>query len=131
MKRTFKMEIVKYLFAGGGAVIIDLLVYMLLVKVLGWNHSLSKGTSYVAGAIFAFIVNKYWTFESNVPINRAFFKFSMLYASTFSANVAIHALFMWLWSIDLVAFGIATFTSIVLNYIGQKFWVFKEQVNGC
>lgn len=129
MKRYFRVEIIKYLFAGGGAVFIDFCVYMLLVNVFGWNHSLSKGTSYVAGAIFAFIVNKYWTFESDVPINRAFFKFTVLYASTFSANVAIHALLMWLWSIDLIAFSIATFASIVLNYIGQKYWVFKEHIN--
>lgn len=130
MKRILKMELIKYLFTGGGAVLIDFFVYELLTVLMGWNPSISKGTSYIAGALFAFTLNKFWTFESDAPIRRAFVKFSVLYTLTFSANVGIHALFIWLLSLELFAFAIATFTSIVLNYIGQKFWVFKESVNG-
>jgi putative flippase GtrA len=127
MKQFFELELVKYVCVGGGAVLIDFLSYMIMIERFGMNHSVSKGISYVLGALFAFAVNKLWTFESKRKTHEAFIRFTMLYASTFTANVLINATFIWLGFVPVIGFAFATVTSVVLNYVGQKYWVFKGE----
>ena len=127
LKGLFKHEGVRYVLVGGGAVLIDFLAYMLMGEHLGMNQSFSKGVSYILGALFAFAINKLWTFESTRKTHEAFMRFVLLYASTFTANVMINAAFLWIGFVSIVGFTFATVTSVVLNYIGQKFWVFKGE----
>lgn len=122
-----KKQMMRYLIVGGGAVCIDYLSYFAMMRFLSTPPAYSKGISYVLGAIFAFFVNKRWTFESDVPTHKAFGKFAILYLSTFTANVAINGMVLWLMTSKNLAFFFATATSIILNYIGQKFWVFRRQ----
>jgi len=127
IKKLFEHELVKYVCVGGGAVLIDFIAYMIMIERLGFNHSISKGLSYIFGALFAFAINKLWTFESARKTHEAFIRFATLYATTFTANVLINALFLWLEFVPVVGFTFATATSVVLNYLGQKFWVFKGE----
>lgn len=123
--KLFEHEILRYLVVGGGAVVIDFISYMTMVHLIHLNTSFSKGTSYVLGALFSFIINKIWTFASDKKTHEAFIRFAILYTATFLTNVAINALVLWLGAITFIGFSVATATSIVLNYIGQKYWVFK------
>jgi len=123
----FKHELVRYFCVGGGAVFIDFITYMAMIGPLNLNQSLSKGISYVLGALFAFAINKLWTFDSNRKTHEAFLRFAVLYATTFTLNVCINAFTLWLGFIAVIGFVLATATSILLNYIGQKFWVFKGE----
>ncbi len=127
IKRLLNHEIIRYVLVGGGAVFIDFITYMIMVETLGMNQSLSKGISYILGALFAFMANKLWTFDTTRKTHEAFMRFGLLYASTFAANVFIHAIFLGLGFLPIVGFGFATITSVVLNYVGQKFWVFKGE----
>ena len=125
MKKNFS-EGLKYLGVGMGAVGIDFVSYMLMS---GIDPSIAKGLSYILGACFVFFANKYWTFQSKHAVHREVWKFAMLYFLTFSANVGIHAVLLNLGAHKLVGFTFATGFSIVVNYMGQKFWVFKGQVH--
>ncbi len=127
LKGLFKHEGVRYVLVGGGAVLIDFLSYMLMGERLGMNQSFSKGISYILGALFAFAINKLWTFESKRKTHEAFMRFVLLYAATFTANVMINAAFLWIGFVPIIGFTFATVTSVVLNYMGQKFWVFKGE----
>lgn len=127
IKHLFELEIVKYICVGGGAVLIDFIAYMIMIERLGMNHSVSKGISYILGALFAFAINKLWTFESKRKTHEAFIRFVLLYAATFTANVLINATFLWIGFVPVIGFAFATVTSVVLNYVGQKYWVFKGE----
>lgn len=120
-------QIIRYLFVGGGAVFIDYISYFALMRFVSIQPSISKGASYILGALFAFIMNKIWTFESDEPTHKALGKFTALYLSTFLANVSINSAVLWMLGGKQIAFVLATATSIVLNYIGQKFWVFRSR----
>lgn len=120
-------QIIRYLFVGGGAVFIDYISYFALMRFVAVQPSIAKGASYIMGALFAFIMNKIWTFESDEPTHKAFGKFAALYFSTFLANVSINSAILWIFGGKQIAFILATATSIVLNYIGQKFWVFRSR----
>ncbi|HAS73458.1 MAG TPA: GtrA family protein [Clostridiales bacterium UBA8960] len=118
-------ELLRYGVVGVGAVVTDYLTYVMMLDYLMLDASLAKGISYILGALFAFAMNKMWTFKSDIPAHKAFGKFSMLYFSTFVTNVGINALLLWSSGSTTVAFGVATATSVILNYLGQKFWVFR------
>lgn len=120
-------ELIRYCCVGFGAVVIDYLSYIFMMDLFMLNASFSKGVSYILGALFAFTLNKIWTFKTDVPTHKAFGRFSVLYLSTFTANVVINATLLWLGLWVTIAFTAATATSIVLNYVGQKFWVFRGQ----
>lgn len=126
IKKCLKTEIFRYLVVGGGAVGIDFISHMLMLHVLEVELSISKAIAYILGAIFSFIVNKIWTFKSDQSLSTSFVKFSALYATTFITNVAVNAFVVWIGMPVIFAFGVATATSIILNYLGQKFWVYRK-----
>lgn len=87
---------------------------------------MAKACSFLAGSLVAYVINKYWTFEQGGASHADVLKFGVLYASTLGANVAVNKLSLTvLPGVYALAFLAATGTSTVLNFIGQKYWVFK------
>lgn len=119
-----KREMSRFLVAGFCAVGTDMGSYFLLLKVLPNDYS--KGISFLLGTIVAYFINKYWTFEKKTKSYVEMGKFATLYLSTLGANVFVNRIFLNLFQITLLAFFIATGVSTVLNFIGQKWWVFNR-----
>ena len=118
-----KKELKRFLVAGFSAVGTDLVTYYLLLNIL--DHDIAKAISFFLGTIVAFVINKYWTFEKYEKSYKEIFQFGLLYTVTLSANVFTNKIVLDYTSIVLLAFLIATGVSTVLNFLGQKFWVFK------
>ena len=118
-----KKELKRFLVAGISAVGTDLATYYLLLNFL--ETDIAKAISFLLGTIVAFIINKYWTFEKHEKSYKEIIKFGFLYSFTLSANVITNNIILDMFSITLIAFLIATGVSTVLNFIGQKWWVFK------
>jgi putative flippase GtrA len=118
-----KKELKRFLVAGISAVGTDLATYYLLLNFFDTN--ISKGISFLLGTIVAFIINKYWTFGKHEKSYKEIAKFGLLYSATLGANVITNKLILDMFSISLLAFFIATGVSTVLNFIGQKWWVFR------
>ncbi len=122
---SFKIkEILKFCVGGGSAVLVDFLVYRLLdgyMSVL-W----AKGISYVAGAIVGFIINKLWTFESKKFKFSEIIKYIILYAFSSVVNTLVNKFVLYLFTSVVFAFLCATGTSTIINFLGQKFFVFRK-----
>ena len=118
-----KRELNKFLFAGLAAVGTDLLVYYLLLYLL--TPEVSKGISFIVGSVVAFIINKYWTFEKPEKSYREIILFSVLYSTTLGLNVITNKIVLDYTSMVLVSFLVATGISTILNFVGQKWWVFS------
>lgn len=119
-----KREMSRFLVAGFCAVGTDMGAYFLLLKVLPYDYS--KGISFLLGTIVAYFINKYWTFEKKTKLYGEMGKFAILYVSTLGANVLVNRIVLNLFQSNLLAFFMATGVSTVLNFIGQKWWVFKR-----
>lgn len=128
-----KYELVRYIIAGSGAVCADLLTYWLLLGAM--YPSPAKAFSFVAGTIVAYTLQKFWTFKRSEHSWNEMLKFASLYSSSLIANVAVNKLSLYLiqtycphlQSVQYqISWLLATGTSTILNYIGQKFWVFKK-----
>lgn len=119
-----KKELARFLVVGCSAVATDFLIYFTLLNIL--QHAPAKTISFIAGTIVAYIFNKYWTFEKPEQNHVEMFHFFTLYATTLGANVTINQLSLHIFpNYILLAFLAATGTSTILNFIGQKWWVFK------
>jgi putative flippase GtrA len=119
-----KREMARFLVAGFCAVGTDVGSYFLILKAL--PHDYSKGISFLLGTIVAYFINKNWTFEKKTKAYEEMGKFAILYLSTLGANVLVNRIVLNLFQSTFLAFLLATGVSTVLNFIGQKCWVFKR-----
>ena len=118
-----KKELKRFLVVGISAVTIDLTTYYLLLDFL--SHDIAKAISFLLGTIFAFVINKYWTFEKHKKSYTEVFQFGVLYSVTLGLNVLTNKMVIDNTQMVFLAFLMATGASTVLNFIGQKWWVFR------
>jgi putative flippase GtrA len=124
-----KRELAKFLFVGGSTVLIDFISYLGLIGFQVMNVDMAKATGFLAGTLFAYFANRFWTFDHKSHIPGSPWRFSALYLSTLGANILINALVLKLladveFAIQL-AFLLATGVSASLNFLGMKIFVFR------
>lgn len=123
-KRINTKEIVCFLIGGGSAVITDYVLYYFLKIYL--NISISKALSYIAGAIVGFIINKIWTFESKNFSYGEIVRYCILYFCSAIVNTLVNKGVIFIFNISILAFLCATGVSTIMNFLGQKFFVFRK-----
>ena len=115
----------RFIVIGVIAVVIDFLVYRALL--LGMAAGPAKAGGFIAGAVFAYVFNKSWTFEAEGGAG-AWLRFCLLYGTTLACNVGTNALCLAVLPPGevsrQVAFVAATGVSAVLNFVGMKLVVF-------
>ena len=137
-----KKQLVKFTMIGVLAVLVDLTCYYLLLnlfpeKMLGSvpNESVAKTISFLCGMSVTYSLNKLWTWKKRDRSRTRMVKFGALYGFSLVMNVAVNSSLLFLLhhfahvvdlpSKYLIAFVGATGFSAVMNFLGQKFWVFK------
>jgi putative flippase GtrA len=124
LNRKDKIQLLKYVIVGGGSVTVDTCSYFILLNFLSYSYA--KGLSFFLGSLFSYIINNYWTFGLKKLSRKNIFYFYVLYISTFIVNVFINKMVVEISSSFILAFSFATIVSTVLNYLGQKYWVFSN-----
>ena len=125
MSTKFQKELFSYIIVGLFAVSIDFLFYKIFSDVFLIDISNSKRLSFVLGASFSFFFNKFLTFKSFERKLSQVFLFAILYFISFIFNSLSHD-FLLNYISGNNPFYIATAISIITNYLGQKFIVFKK-----
>lgn len=120
-------EILKFLVGGGSAVVVDALFYAILKAYI--DFSVAKAISYILGAFVGFIINKLWTFESKKFKVAEIYKYIILYACSALVNTGVNKFVIWIIPSTVFAFLCATGTSTVMNFLGQKFLVFRKDAD--
>jgi putative flippase GtrA len=126
-----RREIAIFLVVGSTTVLIDFGTYRNLAWV-GLPIDLSKAFGFIGGTIFAYVANKTWTFNHLPHAPGSLWRFISLYLLTLITNVLINAAALK----GLAGFGfavqasflLATGTSATLNFLGMKFFVFRQWV---
>lgn len=141
-----KKQLIKFTLIGIFAVMIDLNFYYTFLNVLPetsfffiTKEEISKAMSFLCGMTFSYFLNKFWTWKKKDRSKRRVAKFTLIYGISLLLNVTVNAVLIFLLHnfknlIDLpnkyfIAFIGATGVSAILNFAGQKFWVFKTAKN--
>jgi len=130
------------------AVAMDFTVYFAISQYL--DPSISKAISFCSGMFVTYNLNKFWTWKQPERDNKRLGLFALLYAVALLVNVNMNSFmldylpnytfnFSYLddaqsvlssvvIGVDkLAAFIVATGASVILTFIGQKYWLFKEK----
>ena len=120
-------EIFKFLLVGGCAVLIDGVIYFLLSDVFQiTSPENAKRYSFIAGAIWAYGMNKYFTFKKPEASLGEPILFCLIYLVGWIANGWVHDLIYPKTPFPIIAFIAATAVSTINNFIGQKWIVFRK-----
>lgn len=137
-------QLIKFSLIGFLAVFVDLAFYTFFLKYVFTGEmaglsaeSISKTLSFLCGMVITYQFNKRWTWKKKDRNHRRLVKFSILYGTSLVMNVAVNAFVIWFLNyikdsievphIYLLAFIAATGSSALLNYTGQRFWVFGHK----
>ncbi len=124
-----RRELCLFCVFGALTVLIDYLTYHGLSSSQHLPLGIAKGVGFIAGTVFAYFVNRFWTFGGKHHKGGGVVRFSLLYALTLLTNIGINELaFVALNTLEgfvQIAFLIATVVSATMNFIGMKFFVFK------
>ena len=124
--KLFYRQFLSYSMIGIISLLIDVIVYILLSDVFLISKSLSKIISFILASINSFLGNKMFTFKLKSYNFREPMKFIILYSVSLIANSSTHDFFLNVFD-GFLPFIIATIVSVIINFSGQKLWVFKNK----
>ena len=126
-------QIFRFILTGGLSAIVDLGSTLFLRFVVGMTDSGSKAIGFVLGTLTAYMINRRWTFNA-APSTKRFVITMVTYALTFAVQVGLYKLCIpWLEGMELsplvvrlISFVIAQGTATVLNFLIQRFVIFRN-----
>lgn len=127
--KLFLLQLVKFHAVSVVNFIIDQSVFVLLNSVFFITPVPSKLVSYSCGLINSFLMNKKWTFKKDYKyFSFKFLKFIIInVAALGTASLVIYILTSNLMVIPWIANIMSTVFSFTINFIGNKFFVFKDE----
>jgi putative flippase GtrA len=118
-----------FLASGVLAFATDALCLAALTRVAGLDPFSARLLAIEAAMVVAYFAHRSWTFRVNEPASlMQFLKFVSVAAASSALNYAIYAAQLLAWpSLDpLIALAIASAVSMLSNYLGFRFGVFRQ-----
>jgi putative flippase GtrA len=116
-------KIFKFVIVGCCSTGIDFVFYMIFS--LSFSIILAKGMSMIISSIFSYTANKIFTFKNKNKTNmRYLLRFYLVFITNLCINISVNYLVYTLCGNKLLAYMIATFCGMMVNYIGQRVFVF-------
>ena len=133
LKKIIDGKTIKFIMVGVVNTIIGTLTMFVLYNFVGTNYWMSSAANYIVGSIVSYFLNKYFTFKSKEKSFASIIKFiiniSVCYFVAY--GVAKPLVYYVLGSIskslqDNIAMLVGMCLFVVINYFGQRFWVFSD-----
>jgi putative flippase GtrA len=121
-------QLLSYSSIGFISVMIDAIVYIVLSDIFLISKSLSKIISFIVGSVNSFLGNKIFTFRLKSFNYKEPIKFILLNIVSLIANSSTHDFFLKIFD-GFLPFVISTIVSVIINFTGQKLWVFNNKNN--
>ena len=120
-------KFLKFAIVGFGNLFVSLLTYYILVY-FSVNYQIANIGGFITGTINGYIWNKIWVFKNSSKSFSSIFKFYLSYLVTW----ILSAIFLYMWIevleiSDKIAPIINNFITTPINYLINKYWVFKNK----
>lgn len=131
-------EAIDYLFWGGVAFLLSMVLFWLFAGKLGWNEVTANNVDWVICVLFTFTTNKLLVFRSKTKSFKGFSKEFVEFVLARVFTLVLEDLIIWIGCDkmgydtqigQLVVKLIAQFVVIVTNYFLSKLWIFKKKEN--
>ena len=127
-KLLFKYEkFIKFAIVGFGNLFVSLITYYILVY-FSVNYQIANIGGFITGSINGYIWNKIWVFKNSKRDVISIIKFYLTYLSTWLLSALL--LYIWIEKIEIsdkIAPVINVFITTPINYLLNKYWVFKKK----
>ena len=134
IKKIVSMEGSRFMLVGVANTLIGTSVMLFAYNVLGFGYWISSILNYVVGSIFSYFANKYFTFKSEKKSMKEIIRFiaNIIVCYVIAYSVAQPLIAMLLGRLQLsvsvfeqISMLTGTVIFIIINFCGQKFFVFK------
>lgn len=134
LKKLLDGKLVKFLIVGVINTLIGAAIMFLLYNVANCNYWLSSAANYIVGGIVSFILNKHFTFKNKDSLKRTAPRFVLNVAVCYGVayGIAKPLVRHLMGGFPLKAqenaamlAGMVLYTA--LNYLGQRFFAFREK----
>lgn len=124
----FDTSLLKFLLIGGTSTLLDLVIYTVLGRWIAPTPA--KFVSMLCSTLFAFFINKNWTFQNREQgLLVSLGKYYLAQAANIATNVTVNALLLRLTDRRILAFIGATGVAMCVNYLLQRSFVFRKKLD--
>jgi len=135
VEKIFSLEQSRFIVVGVMNTIIGMAAMLIAYNIFHLGYWISSACDYIIGSIFSYFANKYFTFKSEKKSKKEVVRFiiNIVVCYFLAYGVAQPIMNLLLGNIELaieifeqlsMIFGMCIF--IVLNYFGQKYYVFQK-----
>lgn len=129
LKFQITKEFLKFAIVGVANTLIHLSVLYILTEFFSVYYILSSFLAFLVAVTNSFVFNTLWTFKKDIKHNTAtrYSKFFVVSVITALANLFFLYIFtevagLWYMLSQIIAIAL----TLMMNFIGNKFWTFKE-----
>ena len=131
--KIFDITFLKFIIVGIINTLFGMSIMFYCYNVLDLGHWFSSAMNYLCGGILSYFLNKKYTFEVKETSSKAIIRFAinLTVCYLFAYGVAKPiALYLFQGAGEKlqgnIALGIGMGLFVLLNYVGQRFWAFKQ-----
>ena len=120
-------SVLLYLIFGVLTTLVNFAAYHICYTKLQFPNLVSNTIAWILSVLFAFITNKIWVFKNSKRDMGSIIKFYLTYMSTWLLSALL--LYIWVEKMgisDKIAPVINVFITTPINYLLNKYWVFKK-----
>ena len=130
IQKIVSNKVIRFVLVGGCSTLIDFIIYIFLsVKI---NITVAKAISMVCSSAFSYIANKNFTFSNREKTSIFYLiRFYVVFGANLITNIGMNRWIYMVSSNKVIAFGVATFCGMTVNYLGQRFIVFRGKKHCC
>lgn len=135
IKKFFSAESSRFIVVGVANTVIGTSVMLIAYNLFGLGYWISSALNYIVGSIFSYFANKYFTFKSEKKSWKEIIRFVLnivvCYGIAYGIakpliNVLLGQLGLSVSMMDQISMILGMCIFIVINFCGQKFFVFKK-----
>ena len=137
-KEFFDQKLLKFIIVGVINTGFSAVIMMGLYNICGMGYWGASALSYILGSVLSFFLNKYFTFSNKSSLRIAAVKFSLNVAVCYVIAYGLakpgvklilgaSCIVLSKKDLDFIAMACGMFLFTLLNYIGQRYFTFKDK----
>lgn len=133
MKKLIDMTTIKFIMVGIVNTLVGTGIMFLFYNIFHTGYWIASASNYIVGSIVSYVLNKYFTFQNKEKSGKMIVRFviniSLCYLVAYGIAKPCARMILEGFSTQVqenIAMVIGMCLFVGLNYLGQRFWVFKK-----